>query len=122
MATPPINTSPLIEPLQIENPHYASRIYKILHEEIEAFESELDDDHEVAIRLVSFGTSILMNVESIGYHNTDLLFFYGYVGGNYTQLIQHVSQLNLLLTSAEKEDKSQPPRRIGFTVPPEAEA
>lgn len=34
--------------------------------------------------------------------------------------IQHASQLNFLLTSVEREDKTKPARRIGFANPGDA--
>lgn len=88
--------------------------YTKIMEEIASFESTLDNDHEIALRLASFGTSTVMVVTSIGYQNPDMLYFYGFVGGKKAQLIQHVSQLNFLITSVEREDKSKPARRIGF--------
>lgn len=103
----------------ISDPHLASWKYKKLVEQIQEFEEGLDQDHEVAIRLASFGTSILMAVEDIGYQNPDMLYFYGKVNGEEAQLIQHTSQLNFLLLAVQKPDPQKPPRRIGFSVPNE---
>ena len=88
--------------------------YEKIMEEIAAFEKGLDDEHEIALKLASFGSSTTMLVTSIGYQNPDILYFFGFVNGKDAQLIQHVSQLNFLITSVEKEDKSRPARRIGF--------
>ena len=57
-----------------------------------------------------------MIVTSIGYQNPDMLYFYGFINGKDAQLIQHINQLNFLITSVERKDKSKPPRRIGFTI------
>ena len=84
-------------------------------EQIKEFEDNLDSNHEVALRLASFGTSLTMYVTEIGFQNPDILYFYGNINGSDSQLIQHASQLNFLLTSVEREDKSKPARRIGFT-------
>ena len=62
----------------------------------------------------SFGQSMIMQVDDIGYQNPDMLFFYGYINGNKTQLIQHSSQLNFMLMTVKKEEPDRPPRRIGF--------
>lgn len=97
--------------------HLADWQHDKIMEQIRNFEKELDNNHEIALLLASFGTSILMQVINIGYQNPDMMYFYGYVNEKYTQLIQHVSQLNFLITSIEKEDKSKPPRRIGFVYP-----
>lgn len=91
--------------------------YEKIAEQIEKYQNTLDNDHEIGLLLTSFGTSILMQVTEIGFQNPDLIYFYGYVDGKKAQLIQHSSQLNFLLTSVEKADKSKPPKRIGFSLP-----
>ena len=93
--------------------------YERIKEEIRDFEDSLDDEHEIAIRLASFGSSITMAVYEIGYQNPDMLYFYGTVNGQNAQLIQHMSQLNFLLLSVQKSDPEKPPRRIGFGTPDE---
>lgn len=110
---------------QMENfPIEESRDYNMadwkfekLIEQIKDFEEGLDDDHEVALKLASFGSAIMMYVVTIGYQNPDMLYFYGFVDGQPAQLIQHMSQLNFLITSVEKIDKDKPARRIGFALP-----
>ncbi|WP_270427433.1 DUF6173 family protein [Fusobacterium mortiferum] len=110
---------------QIENfPIEAPRDYNMadwkfekLIEQIKTFEEDLDDDHEVALKLASFGSAVVMYVMTIGYQNPDILYFYGFVDGQPAQLIQHMSQLNFLITSVEKIDKDKPARRIGFALP-----
>jgi len=57
---------------------------------------------------------MIMQVDDIGYQNPDMLFFYGYINGNKTQLIQNSSQLNFMLMTVNKEEPERPPRRIGF--------
>lgn len=101
--------------LDLENHYLASWKYKKLINQISEFEQELDSEHEIALKLSSFGSSITMYVTDIGYQNPDMLYFYGFVNGKNTQLIQHISQLNFLITSVERLDKSKPARRIGFT-------
>lgn len=90
-------------------------------EQIKEFEDSLDDTREVSVLLTSFG-AVLMNVTGIGLMNPDLVFFYGTVDGRPAQLIQHINQLNFLLTSVPKEDPEEPPRKIGFTLPDETDA
>lgn len=90
--------------------------YEKLKEQIEEFQADLTDDVDVCIALASFGTSMIMQVTDIGYQNPDMLYFYGYINGNETQLIQHVSQLNFVLMAVKKEEPDRPPRRIGFAV------
>lgn len=57
---------------------------------------------------------MIMHVTEMSYQNPDMLYFYGYINGNQTQLIQHVSQLNFVLMAVKKEEPDRPPRRIGF--------
>lgn len=102
--------------LTIRNYHLADYQYEIIVNEIKDFEEHLDDNHEVALNLTNFGQNIIMNVTDIGYSNPSLIHYYGYVNGKYSQLIQHVSQINFLLTSVDKEDPSKPARRIGFNL------
>ncbi len=90
--------------------------YEKIMEEIQNFEKNLDEEHEIALKLTSFGSSITMIITSIDYQNPDMLYFYGFVNGKNAQLIQHVSQLNFLITSIERQDKTKPARRIGFTT------
>lgn len=110
----------LADVLDGATPQYADWKYKNIVEQIRDFESTLDDEHEVALHLASFGTSMVMAVTDIGYQNPDMLYFYGIVDGKDAQLIQHISQLNFLLLAVRKQTPSAPPRRIGFALGPEA--
>lgn len=103
-----------LEPIDIRDHYLADWKYEKIMEQIHDFEKSLDNDHEIALRLTSFGYSVTMIVTDISYQNPDMLYFYGLVKGKESQLIQHSSQLNFLITSVEREDKSKPARRIGF--------
>ncbi|MBE7683261.1 MULTISPECIES: DUF6173 family protein [Paenibacillus] len=103
----------------LRDPKLADNQYDILMAQIKAFEDELNESEEIAIQLASFGQSVLMNVTEIGFHNPSLMFFYGHVNGQWSQLVQHVSQLSFLITVVPKSDPNRPARRIGFI--PESE-
>ena len=90
--------------------------YKVIMERIHEFESHLDNDHEVALMLAAFGQSITLAVTDVGYSNPSTLVFYGYVGEQSATLVQHMTQLNILLLAVKKADPEKPPRRIGFAV------
>lgn len=79
------------------------------------FEQGLDSDHEIALGFAGSDAGVL-RIEGIGYFDPDILTFYGRdEDGARTQLIQHVSQLNVMLTAVPKEGPgNEPPRRIGF--------
>lgn len=95
---------------------YADTQFEILQNYIQDFEKTIDDDHEVALLLTSFGHSITMQVTEVSYEEPVLMIFRGYVGGVMSTLIQHVSQLNFLLTSTVRE-QDRPKRKIGFVHP-----
>ncbi|MBR4026792.1 MAG: hypothetical protein IKJ01_04455 [Lachnospiraceae bacterium] len=102
--------------IDIRDYNLAKWKYEKIIEQIIEFEEALDDEHELALKLASFGSTTTMLVTDIGYQNPDMLYFYGYVNGKEAQLIQHTSQLNFLLTSVERQDKTKPARRLGFNV------
>ena len=82
---------------------------------IRQFEARLDEQHEVGARLVSFGPHLTFHIEDMGYYGPDMIVFYGKnEKGEPVQLIQHTSQLNVLLVAVRKLDEH--PRRIGFLL------
>lgn len=101
----------------IRDYNLADYSYEVIMERIKEFEDTLDEDHEIALRLASFGQSITLSVVDIGYSNPSTLVFHGYVGDQPATLIQHMSQLNFLLLAVKKADPEKPPRRIGFESP-----
>ncbi|GKY89095.1 DUF6173 family protein [Sinisalibacter aestuarii] len=83
---------------------------------IQNFEEQLDNEHEVAMGFAGGEVGIL-RIEGIGYFDPDLVTFYGTDDeGTKTQLIQHVSQLNVMLRAEPREETSEPPNRIGFRL------
>lgn len=101
------------------NYNYADWQYEKIMEQIRNFEQSLDENHELAIQLVSFNASKIMAVHEISYQNPNLLYFYGTIDNTPAQLIQHINQLNFLLLSVPKENPDKSPRRIalGFHIP-----
>lgn len=95
---------------------YSDTQVEIIKDYILEFQRSLDPDREVALLLTHFGSSILMEVTHISYEESVLVIFKGFVNGRMSTLIQHVSQLNFLLTSVPK-DPETPRRQIGFTLP-----
>lgn len=88
-------------------------VYKSLQESFEQFETELDTDHEIALRLVSFGKEIDFRPEKIGFTVPNLITFSGVTDfGERVQLVQHVSQLNYMLRAVKKLHDQ--PARIAF--------
>lgn len=95
---------------------YSDTQFEILKRHIQAFEKTLDSEHEVGLLLTNFGQSVTMRVVEIGYEESVIMVFKGYVNGKPATLLQHVSQLNFLLTSLEKEP-NRPKTPIGFVSP-----
>ena len=83
---------------------------------IKNFEDLLDEEHEIAMGFTGASAGIL-RIEGIGYFDPDIVTFYGTdADGTRTQLIQHVSQLNVILRALPKRAEAAEPRRIGFRL------
>lgn len=83
---------------------------------IQNFESQLDSEHEVAMGFVGGGTGT-MHIQGMGFFAPDLVTFYGADDmGTRTQMVQHVSQLNVTLKATPKQNKDAAPARIGFQL------
>ncbi len=108
------NSIPEYEPLPIAYT-YSDTQFDVIKKHILKFQSNLDDSHEVGLLLTNFGQSTLMHVTQIGYEKSVLMVFKGYVNGREATLIQHINQINFLLTSVPKEE-DKPARRIGFDI------
>lgn len=95
----------------------AQSAYERLILYIRNFESQLDADHEVAMGFAGSEAGVL-RIEGLGYFDPDLLTFYGRdEDGAKTQLVQHVTQLSVLLRAVGKAAPEVPARRIGFHIP-----
>lgn len=107
----------------------AEWMYERIINTINEFESKLPDDMQAGGRLISFGNTAF-SIDNVGYWNPDMIIFYGTLPDNETalaggkiELLQHVSQLNLLLTAVKRQDDLTKPRReIGFHSPEESQA
>ena len=83
---------------------------------IKNFEKTLDDEHEIAMSFTDTGAGFL-RIEGLGYFDPDIVTFYGTDQvGMRMQLVQHVSQLNVLLRALPKAPEAGEPRRIGFEL------
>lgn len=81
---------------------------------IRKFEESLDSDHVVGMGLAGSDAGILQ-IQGMGFFAPDIITFYGRdQAGVTTHLIQHVSQLNVMLKAAPKVTET--PERIGFAL------
>lgn len=83
---------------------------------IRNFEEQLDARHEVAMGFTGADAGIL-RIEGMGYFDPDIVTFYGSdMAGVKTQLVQHVSQLNVMLRALPKPPEQPEANRIGFQL------
>ncbi len=83
---------------------------------IQNFEKQLDGSHEVAMGFTG-GDAGVLRIEGMGYFDPDIVTFYGSdATGAKTQLVQHVSQLNVMLRALPKTVEDKPANRIGFRL------
>lgn len=83
---------------------------------IQNFEKTLDNEHEIAM-VFAGDMSGVIRIEGMGYFDPDIVTFYGTDReGAKTQLIQHVSQLSVMLRALPKLSDAAEPYRIGFRL------
>lgn len=81
---------------------------------VQKFEEQLDADHEIGMGFAGSDAG-MVHIKGMGWFAPDIITFYGVdQGGQRTQLIQHVSQLNVMLKAAPRlHEKAE---RIGFRL------
>ncbi len=100
----------------IEEKSEAQWAYERLILYIRNFESQLEAEDEVAMGFAG-GDAGVLRIEGLGYFDPDLITFYGRdEDGVKTQLVQHVTQLNVLLRAVPRAEPEEPARRIGFRL------
>ena len=103
---------------EINQPYTAKNIFNELIERIKKFESELNQEHEVGMQLVTFGESTQFSVLSLGYTDPSIIWFEGILAdGSHVELVQHVSQISFLMIALKREDPEKPKAPIGFSFP-----
>lgn len=94
---------PNIELLDKDMPYLAKAYYEKLSQYIIDFEKNLNEEEEIGAKLVSFGETIIIHIDDIGYWNPRLISFEGRDNSNNTvQLIQHVNQISILLMKVKR--------------------
>ncbi|MGJ8584225.1 MAG: DUF6173 family protein [Marinosulfonomonas sp.] len=102
------------KPLDQKSP--AEWAYERLIIYIQNFEAQLDNEHEIAVGFTG-GDAGVLRIEGIGFFDPDIVTFYGMDEfGAKTQLIQHVSQLGVMLRALPKVADDKEPTRIGFRL------
>ncbi|MCA0044314.1 DUF6173 family protein [Celeribacter litoreus] len=110
----PLPKSVASKPVEEKSP--AEWAYERLILYIQNFEEQLDSEHEIAMGFAGSDTGV-MRIEGLGFFDPDIVTFYGLdENGIKTQLVQHVTQLNVMLRALPKPTESAPPARIGFRL------
>ncbi len=100
----------------VEHKSPARWAYERLILYIQNFEKQLDSEHEVAMGMTG-GELGVLRIEGMGYFDPDIVTFYGSdIEGARTQLIQHVTQLSVMLRALPKPVGQAEPARIGFRL------
>ena len=94
---------------------FADKQFEIIKKYVTEFQNSLDETHDVGIWLTTFGNAAIMEVTKISFEKPVLMIFSGTVNGQESTLIQHINQLNFLLTKVPKAPE-QPRRTIGFSA------
>ncbi|MFY0618410.1 DUF6173 family protein [Shimia sp.] len=113
----PVNVPEDVAKQPVEKKSAAQWAYERLILYIENFEKQLDEEHEVAMGFAG-GDAGVLRIEGMGYFDPDIVTFYGSdSNGIKTQLVQHVSQLSVILRALPKQTASATaPSRIGFRL------
>jgi len=114
--TTPEDSSGLAEGLRMrENP--AEWAFVRLSRLIQDFESQLDEDSEVGATIASGPGDAAFSIRDLGFWGPDFILFMGVNGvGRPIRLVQHYTQVNVLLSAMPKEKPEEPARRIGFAL------
>jgi hypothetical protein len=97
-------------------PGPAASAYARLIHYIQSFEAALNPDQEIAMGFTGSAAGVL-KIEGLGFLDPDLITFYGHdEDGTKTQLVQHVSQLSVMLRAVPKSAPERPANRIGFRL------
>lgn len=101
-------------PVQKKSP--AQWAYERLIVYIQNFEQTLDADQEIAMGFAGSDAGVL-RIEGMGYFDPDIVTFYGSdESGAKMQLVQHVSQLSVILRALAVLPQQEEATRIGFRL------
>ena len=103
-------------PVEKKEDDLAGGFYKNLCVCINEFNRRLDDGHEVGVRVLGFDKAVNIRLEEIGYCDPDLITFRGKTTdyNKHVELIQHVSQISILLINLPRENPNEPKQPFGL--------
>ncbi|WP_297799723.1 DUF6173 family protein [uncultured Brevundimonas sp.] len=84
---------------------------------IQDFEAGLDKDEEIGASVVGLPGDGTMQIVDVGFWGPDLIMFFGRnTDGKPVRLIQHYSQINVVLNAVKKPEDQAEANRIGFRL------
>lgn len=84
---------------------------------IQEFEANLDKDEEIGATVVGLPGDGTMQIVDVGFWGPDLIMFFGRNGdGKQVRLVQHYTQINVVLNAVKKPEEQAEPNRIGFRL------
>jgi len=109
-------SAPVFRVPDLRPPNLAEYAVKAIYEEIADFEASLDSDHEIGMPVVGGPAGLCVHVREVYRFGSDKLVFVGVDSDHKpVRLIQHLTQLNLLMLAAPKMGPAAV--RIGFHAP-----
>lgn len=106
----------------IQNENTAPVIAQKLYEALCSYQESLPDEDDMVLAVAYFGETVNIIVNKVGYIGYNLIVFYGEDSyGKPQKLIQHINQLDFLLSAQPKEIPEAPRRQIGFQTESETE-
>lgn len=92
----------------------AGHIYKSVVKGIKEFEENLPENSMSSNKFIIFGNE-LVAIDYVTYQNPEIFIFNGTtIEGEPVQIMQHISQLNILLMATRKTESQVTVRKIGF--------
>lgn len=92
----------------------AQYIAQAIRDKLVDFQNSLSDVEDVGLKAVQFGTAITIFIESVSSLGCSLVVFRGRDNaGNPCELVQHISQVNVLMVTVPKPVEI-PHREIGY--------
>jgi hypothetical protein len=102
-------------PIVPKDHNLADEFHRRLINWINDFHKSLDNEHEVGAQLVNFGQTVTFHIKDVGYWNPSLISFEGEnEQGETIKLVQHVSQISILLVAMKRNNATKPKNPIGF--------
>ena len=93
-----------------------------LRQQVAQFEAELTSTEEVGASIAHFGRELTIRLDDVGYHNPGLVIFYGRtLDEDEVRIIQHFSQVSVMLIRVRAADPANP-YRMSAEDEPEPEA